>query len=87
MHRRHRSPRSLRSGLVLVVVLVAIMLLSLAGYTFAQLMFAEREAAWAHGRNMQTKALAQSGVSWIQQQLIQTPAHLQQPGGWYDTPP
>ncbi len=86
MHCRCRCSRSSRSGLVLVVVLVAIMLLSLAGYTFAQLMFAEREAAWAHGRDLQTKALAQSGISWIQQQLVQNPANLQQQGGWYDNP-
>lgn len=83
-HRRRRV--SSRAGMVLVVVLVAIMLLSLAGYTFAQLMFAEREAAWAHGRNLQARALAQSGVALIEQQLAQTSASLQQQGGWYNNP-
>ena len=75
-----------REGMVLIVVLVAIMMLSLAGYTFAQLMFAEREAAVAHGQGMQAMALAHSGVGWVEQQLVQTPSALAQQGGWYDNP-
>jgi DNA uptake protein ComE-like DNA-binding protein len=70
---------------VLIIVLVAIMLLSLAGYTFAQLMMAEREAAWAHGRALQARALADSGVAWVEQQLAQSGA-INQAGGWYDNP-
>jgi type II secretory pathway component PulK len=80
-----RSRRS-RSGVVLIVVLVAIVMLSLAGYTFSQLMFAEREAAFAHGQGMQAQALAHSGVAWVEQQLVQSPATLAQQGGWYDNP-
>ena len=80
-----RRPRT-RHGMVLIVVLVAIMMLSLAGYTFAQLMFAEREAAYAHGQARQAQALAHSGVGWIEQQLVQAPAALAQQGGWYDNP-
>jgi type II secretory pathway component PulK len=79
-----RPARRSRNGMVLIVVLVAIMMLSLAGYTFSQLMFAEREAAWAHGQAMQAQALAHSGVGFIEQQLVQSPAALQQQGGWYD---
>ena len=71
--------------MVLIVVLVAIMLLSLAGYTFAQLMMAEREAAWAHGRILQSRALADSGVAWIEQQLTQAAA-VNQSSTWYDNP-
>jgi hypothetical protein len=81
-----RPARRSRNGLVLIVVLVAIVMLSLAGYTFSQLMFAEREAAWAHGQAMQARALAHSGVGFIEQQLVQSPAALQQQGGWYDNP-
>ena len=33
-----------------------------AGFTFAELMFAEREGAWVQGRRMQSRALANSGV-------------------------
>ncbi|HUY93346.1 MAG TPA: hypothetical protein VMV10_31760 [Pirellulales bacterium] len=81
--RRHRRPPH---GMVLIVVLVAIVMLSLAGYTFAQLMFAEREAAWAHGQGMQAQALAHSGVAWMQQQSLQSSASLAQQGGWYNNP-
>lgn len=86
----HRTPKRAaerpREGMVLIVVLVAIMMLSLAGYTFAQFMFAEREAAVAHGRGMQAQALAHSGVGWVEQQLVQSPSTLAQQGGWYDNP-
>ncbi|HUY32908.1 MAG TPA: hypothetical protein VMV69_09015 [Pirellulales bacterium] len=89
--------RSSRRGLVLVVVLVAIALLSLAGYTFAQLMFAEREAATAHARAVQARASVDSGAVWIEQQLAQLSAVSQAGGraagqagdptaGWYDNP-
>jgi DNA uptake protein ComE-like DNA-binding protein len=71
--------------MVLVVVLVAIALLSLAGYTFAQLMFAEREAATSHGRAVQARASVDSAAAWIEQQLAM-PGAIDQRGGWYDNP-
>lgn len=83
---RARRMRRPPSGMVLIVVLVAIVMLSLAGYTFSQLMFAEREAAWAHGQGLQAKALAHSGVAWIEQQALQSSASLAQQGGWYNNP-
>ena len=42
-----------RSGMALVVVLIVVAVLSLAGYTFAELMFSEFQAADAHGREPQ----------------------------------
>ncbi|HVA47155.1 MAG TPA: hypothetical protein VNH11_12375 [Pirellulales bacterium] len=69
--------------MVLIIVLVAIVMLTLAGYTFAQLMMAEREAAWAHGRAVQSRALVDSGVAWIEQQLAQ-PGGIEQAGGWHN---
>lgn len=71
--------------MVLIIVLVAIMMLTLAGLTFAQLMLAEREAAWTHGRIVQSRALVDSGVAWIEQQTSQA-AMLDQSGGWIDNP-
>jgi Tfp pilus assembly protein PilX len=86
-----------RRGMVLVVVLVAIALLSLAGYTFAQLMFAEREAATAHSRAVQARASVDSGAVWIEHQLAQSgpgsqaggamqSATVGPVGGLYDNP-
>ncbi|HVX10486.1 MAG TPA: hypothetical protein VHC22_04860 [Pirellulales bacterium] len=71
MWRRKASGGTPRLGMVLVIVLVAIMMLALAGYTFAQLMLAEREAAWAQGRAVQARALVDSGVAWIEEQTAQ----------------
>ncbi|MGH7134843.1 MAG: general secretion pathway protein GspK, partial [Pirellulales bacterium] len=77
---RAKSRHGRRPGMVLIVVLVAIMMLTLAGLTFAQLMLAEREAAWAHGRAVQSRALVDSGVAWIEQQVAQ-PGVLEGAGG------
>ncbi len=74
-----------RRGMVLIIVLVAIMMLTLAGLTFAQLMLAEREAAWTHGRAVQSRALVDSGVAWIEQQAAQS-AVVDQSSAWYDNP-
>lgn len=71
--------------MVLIVVLVAIMMLTLAGLTFAQLMLAEREAAWMHGRAVQARALVDSGVAWIEQHVAQ-PGAIEQAGGYFNNP-
>jgi DNA uptake protein ComE-like DNA-binding protein len=82
---RRKSTNGRRQGMVLIVVLVAIMMLTLAGLTFAQLMLAEREAAWAHGRAVQSRALVDSGVAWIEQQVAQ-PGVIEQAGGHFNNP-
>ncbi|MEZ6146776.1 MAG: hypothetical protein R3B91_15435 [Planctomycetaceae bacterium] len=51
-----------RGGTALVVVLVVIVLLSLAAYTFTELMLAETEATERYGRGALTQAFADSGV-------------------------
>ncbi|MEX2559657.1 MAG: type II secretion system protein GspK [Pirellulales bacterium] len=83
---RKPSARAARHGVVLVVVLVAVALLSLAAAIFAQLMFAEREAVFVHGRGVQSRSLVDSGVSWIDQQVILDPETLRQAGGLYNNP-
>jgi len=83
----HRSTRGKRRrGMVLVLVLVAIALLSLAGFTFAELMFAEREGAWVQGRRMQSRALANSGVELAKAYAILDDVSLTELGGVYDNP-
>lgn len=51
-----------RRGTVLIVVLVVIVLLSLAAYTFSELMIAEVEATERYGRAALSRAFADSGV-------------------------
>lgn len=72
--------------MVLVVVLVVIALLSLAGYTFAELMRAEQEAAVMHGRSVQAHALAESGLQAAQALLLQDRDAQADAGGVYDNP-
>jgi hypothetical protein len=53
---RDRLATEPRPGTVLIVVLVVIVMLSLAGYTFTELMYAEHAAAVAHGRSLQARS-------------------------------
>ncbi len=54
-----------RRGLVLVLVLVVVAMLSLAAYTFAELMLAEHKATHIEGRQLQAVAAAESGVELL----------------------
>ena len=51
-----------RRGSVLFVVLVVIVLLSLAAYTFSEVMVSEYQAVDMYGRDVQARLLADSGV-------------------------
>src|SRR5690606_24855892 len=52
----------LRRGTALVVVLVVIVLMTLAAYTFSELMIVERQAADRYGRDTAARAFADSGI-------------------------
>lgn len=54
-----------RAGMVLIIVLVVIMLLSLGAYTFSEFMVIEAKATALHGRAIQARALADSGVEFV----------------------
>ncbi len=84
--RRLASSRSVedRCALVLVIVLVAIALLSLAGYTFSELMLTEQQGATVVGRQAQARELTQSGGALLQYFLSQTQDGIIQAGGTYD---
>ncbi len=51
-----------RGGTALIVVLVVIVLMSLAAYSFSEIMIAESEASLMFGRDAQARAFAASGV-------------------------
>ena len=79
-----RQPiHSRRRGLVLVLVLVTIAVLSLAAFTFAELMLSEHQAASVEGRNA-SRVLAESAGEMLKMYLVQTPDVLTQAGGTYD---
>ncbi len=70
-----RSPRSLRGssrqslsrrGSLLLIVLVSIVVLSLAAYTFSELAFTDNETSQVEGDVIQARRLAESGVSFAQ---------------------
>ena len=73
-----------RKGSVLLLVLVVIAILSLAGYTFSELMFTERKAAAISGQKIQAQAAAESGVQYARIFLAKTQDAQNQLGGWYD---
>ena len=59
-----REPLQSRRGSLLIVVLVTIIMLSLAAYTFTALMQTEEEAARLMSRRVQSKYLVDSGVDF-----------------------
>ena len=73
---------------MLLLVLVVIALLTLAAMALFQRMFAEHRGAGTHGRQHQTRALAESGV----QEALDDPAEVvfldlvELPGGPIEVP-
>lgn len=80
------SKHSRRRAMALILVLVVVVMLSLAGYTFTDLMLAEREAAMIHGRGAQARALADSGCELVRAMLAQPEETVREAGGLYDNP-
>ncbi|MCE9605976.1 MAG: general secretion pathway protein GspK [Planctomycetia bacterium] len=80
------SSRKTRRGMAIIVVLVVVTLLSFAAYTFADLMFAEYQAADAFGRSVQARLLCESGAEKLHSLLKLDTAMLREKGGLYDNP-
>ena len=81
-----RRRRPTQAGMVLIVVLVAVAMLSLTGYTFTRLMFAERRAADTSVRAAQARALAESGLELAKQIASLDELSRDDLGGWFDNP-
>ncbi|NLX95641.1 MAG: general secretion pathway protein GspK [Rhodopirellula sp.] len=73
-----------RGGMVLILVLVVIAMLSLAALTFSEWMLTERQATLVSGRQIEVRALAESGVEATRQFLSMDPQSATDAGGWYD---
>lgn len=78
-HEKHR-------GIVLVIVLVVVAVLSLAAYSFTQMMLAHNETTHVAGRQIQAKLLAASGVESVRAFLMQDPTLQAESGGSYHNP-
>ncbi len=76
--------RSRRRGVVLILVLVVVALLSLAAYTFSELMLTEREATDIVGQRLQARAAAESGVDMVRAFLMLDSAARRDAGGVFD---
>jgi type II secretory pathway component PulK len=75
-----------RRAVVLGLGLIMVALLSLAGLGFAELMLLERKGAQNSAMQVQSRALAESGVEAARQLLSQKREVQDQNGGWYDNP-
>ncbi len=73
-----------RGGSVLIIVLVFVVLLTLAGFTFTSLMQTEEEAARLMTRRLQSKYLIDSGVDYTRLFLSYDRATIREKGGRWD---
>jgi len=72
--------------MILVLVLVVIALLSLSAYTFTELMYTEHQAVDLHGRALQSRSLADSGVEMVKRFVVQEEELRSEAGGIYNNP-
>jgi DNA uptake protein ComE-like DNA-binding protein len=86
VRRRGRVLIPRRRGIVLLIVLVVVVVLALAAYAFTELMLSELEATQQHGRNVQTRVIADSGVDLVRARLMQSGRAPVEHGGDYDNP-
>jgi len=71
---------------VLVIVLIVVAVLSLAAYSFTQMMVAHSEATQIMGRQSQAQLLASSGVAYLRAFLMQDATTQAESGGTFDNP-
>ena len=81
-----RSVKRRRPASVLILTLVVVALLTLGAMAFFERMFAERRAAAATGRQLQSRHLAESGIEHAKVLLAQDPLVIQQSGGLFANP-
>ena len=82
----HNIPSRQRRGSLLIVVLVTIVMLSLAAYTFTALMQTEEEAARLMSRRVQSKYLVDSGVDYTRLFLSYDKDTIREKGGIWNNP-
>ena len=75
-----------RRGIVLVIVLIVVAILSLAAYTFTDVMLAENEVTHIAGRRIQAYSLSASGIASVRSFLMQDEITRTEAGGIYNNP-
>ncbi len=80
-----RSRRRAR-GFALILVLIVVAMISLSTYTFCSLMVTENESAVLSGRQVQARALVDSGAAQVRYFLELDPILRRNLGGGYDNP-
>lgn len=70
-----------RDASVLVLTLVVVAMLTLGAASFFERMFAEHRASRSHGRQLQARHLAESGVDYVRSVLMQDPNAIKDAGG------
>ncbi|MBN2291992.1 MAG: general secretion pathway protein GspK [Pirellulales bacterium] len=73
-----------RRAMILIVVLVAVAALSLAALAFSALMVGEREVVHSTGRQIQARALAESGIEMVRLFLSEHPDVQFSDGTWHE---
>ena len=77
---RSQSPRH---GAALFIVLVVLVMLTLAAYTFTSTMVGERQATEMYARDVQSRLLAESGIEYVAA-LLESPDELTQQNYYHD---
>ncbi len=81
---RTRPSTTRRSGLVLIIVLVTVVIMALSAYTFTALMQTEEQASRLITRQLQSKYLVDSGVDYTRGYLARDEASIREKGGLWD---
>jgi len=75
-----------RRGMVLITVMIVVVMVSLAGYSFAAMMFTEKKAVKLNGNALQLECATSSGEEWLKVFLSRPSAARNEQGGLYDNP-
>lgn len=81
-----RAAGTRRHGTVLLLVLVVVMILSFAGFSFTAYTYTEHKAARLHGEMLEAEQAALSAETYVLRILEMTPEELTNFGGLWDAP-
>lgn len=81
---RRAGRHGARSGSVLLLTLIVVAMLTFGAMAFFERMFAEHRASRAHGRQIEARLLADSGVEYLKYVLLQDPTVLYESGGTFN---
>ncbi len=83
---RRARARGLRRGVVMFIVLVAVVMLTLAGLSFVVTLSTENKAVHLYGDELQLQQTVASGEELLKALCEQSPKQREQAGGLFDNP-